>query len=172
MQVSSIQKLTTSYHPQTNLTERVNKTVKTMIASYVGQYHQTWDQWLPELINTAHQETAGRAPAELMLGRQLHGPLELILRPPTPDQAAYTLVERQNNMAEEVKLRVEVQQTRQASYYNARRKDAQFKAGDLVWIRTHPISSASSGFSAKLAPKWEGPAEVIKRMGPINYTVS
>lgn len=99
-----------------------------MIASYVGQYHQTWDQWLPELrfaINTAHQETTGRAPAELMLGRQLHGPLErLILKPPTPDQASYNLVERQKTMAEEVKHRVGVQQSRQARYYNARRKDA------------------------------------------------
>lgn len=38
-----IQKLTTSYHPQTNLTERINRTVKTMMASFVGQNHNTWD---------------------------------------------------------------------------------------------------------------------------------
>lgn len=30
-----IQKLTTSYHPQTNLTERVNRTVKTMMAAFL-----------------------------------------------------------------------------------------------------------------------------------------
>jgi len=34
-----VQKLTTSYHPQANLTERINRTVKTMIAAYVGQQH-------------------------------------------------------------------------------------------------------------------------------------
>ncbi|KAL0153434.1 hypothetical protein M9458_051272, partial [Cirrhinus mrigala] len=76
-----------------------------MIAAYVGKLHQTWDQWLPEFryaINTAQQESTGKTPAELMLGRQLLGPLErLIHRPPSPDQAAYTLVERQNVMAEE-----------------------------------------------------------------------
>ncbi|KAL7827382.1 hypothetical protein SRHO_G00331000 [Serrasalmus rhombeus] len=35
-----VQKLTTAYHPQTNLTERINRTVKTMIASYVRDKHR------------------------------------------------------------------------------------------------------------------------------------
>ncbi|KAL0146720.1 hypothetical protein M9458_058060, partial [Cirrhinus mrigala] len=58
-------------------------------------------------INTAQQESTGKTPAELMQGRQVLGPLErLIHRPPSPDQAAYSLVERQNIMAEEVKSRM------------------------------------------------------------------
>ncbi|KAL1273031.1 hypothetical protein QQF64_028893 [Cirrhinus molitorella] len=69
-----VQKLTTSYHPQANLTERINWT----------------------------QKSTGKALAELMLGRQVLGPLEsLIHHPPSPNQAAYSLVERQNVMAEE-----------------------------------------------------------------------
>lgn len=39
-----LQRLTTSYHPQANLTERINRTVKTVIAAFVGQQHQPWDQ--------------------------------------------------------------------------------------------------------------------------------
>ncbi|KAL2083767.1 hypothetical protein ACEWY4_021540 [Coilia grayii] len=171
-----VQKLTTSYHPQTNMTERFNRTIKTMIASYVGQHHNTWDQWLAEFrfaINTAQQETTGRTPAELALGRTLKGPLErLICQPPSPAQhAAYSLVERQQKMAEEVKRRVGLHQARQARYYNSRRKDAQFQQGDLVWVRSHPLSKASDKFSAKLAPKWEGPATVVRKLGPVNYRV-
>lgn len=82
---SCVQKLTTSYHPQANLTERINRTVKTMIAAYVGQQHQTWDQWLPEFryaINTAQQESTGKTPAELMLQRPATGTSET-LNPPT-----------------------------------------------------------------------------------------
>ncbi|KAK7925190.1 hypothetical protein WMY93_007500 [Mugilogobius chulae] len=129
-----VQKLTTSYHPQTNLTERFNRTIKTMIASYVGQQHTAWDQWLPEFrfaINTAQQETTGKTPAELALGRQLKGPLErLIHKPPSPDQQqTYDLVERQDKLKEEVKRRVGEHQARQAKYYNARRKEMQFKQG-------------------------------------------
>lgn len=57
------QRFTTSYHPQTNLTERSNRTIKTMIASYVGDQHQNWDQWIREFrfaINAAQHETTGR----------------------------------------------------------------------------------------------------------------
>jgi len=39
-QWGAIQKLTTAYHPQTNLTERVNRTLKVMIASYVKDNHR------------------------------------------------------------------------------------------------------------------------------------
>ncbi|KAL2086044.1 hypothetical protein ACEWY4_017103 [Coilia grayii] len=65
-----IQKLTTVYHPQTNLTERVNRTLKTMLSSYVGNQHKLWDMHLPELrfaINTAVQESTSHSPAELRL---------------------------------------------------------------------------------------------------------
>ncbi len=124
------QKLTTSYHPQTNLTERVNKTLKTMIASFVGDKHSNWDQWLPELrfaINSAHHESTGVTPAQLMLGRSLKGPLErLLYKPPSPNQAAYSLLDRQRRLADEVAHRVGMQRARQARYYNARHKDAQF----------------------------------------------
>lgn len=57
-----MQKLSTAYHPQTNMTERVNRTMKTMIASFVEQHHQCWDRWLPEFrlaINSATHETTG-----------------------------------------------------------------------------------------------------------------
>lgn len=59
-QWNEIQKLTTAAHPQTNLTERVNRTLKTMIASYIREYHRHWDKWLAEFrfaINTAWQES-------------------------------------------------------------------------------------------------------------------
>ena len=42
------QKRTSAYHPQTNLTERVNRNVKAMIASYVQEKHKSWDKYLPE----------------------------------------------------------------------------------------------------------------------------
>lgn len=62
-------------------------------------------------------------------------------------------------------------QAKQARYYNCSRKNAQFQTGNLVQIKTHPLSSSSSKFSGKLAPKWEGPAEIKSKTGPINYTV-
>ena len=168
-------KFTTSYHPQANLTERANRTIKTMIASFVGDQHNKWDQWLPEFrfaVNTALHETTGRTPAELTMGRMIYGPLERMLAsPPMPTQPAYSLLERQQAMVREVKRRVGVAQARQAKYYNARRKNAQFQPGDLVWVRAHPLSKAIDAFSSKLAPRWSGPAIVTSQTGPVNYRV-
>ena len=103
-----VQKLTTAYHPQTNLTERVNRTLKTMIASFVKDKHNTWDMWLSEFrftINSAWQESTGFTPAEIALGRKLKGPLE---RAPcrAPDESTYALLERQKRLVENVRQHV------------------------------------------------------------------
>ncbi|KAL6476435.1 hypothetical protein MHYP_G00149340 [Metynnis hypsauchen] len=170
-----IQKLTMAYHPQTNLTERVNRTMKAMIASFVGKHHQDWDRWLPEFrlaINTAVHESTGVSPATLALGRSITGPLErLIQHAPTPPMAAYNTIHNHMTLLREVERHVGMARSRQARYYNVRRRCVQFAVGDLVWIRTHPLSDASAKFSAKLAPRWKGPAKVEKQLGPNNYRV-
>jgi hypothetical protein len=39
-------KFTTPYHPQCNLTERINRNVKNVIISYVHSNHKKWDEYL------------------------------------------------------------------------------------------------------------------------------
>uniref|UniRef100_A0A3B1IYF8 Gypsy retrotransposon integrase-like protein 1 n=1 Tax=Astyanax mexicanus TaxID=7994 RepID=A0A3B1IYF8_ASTMX len=171
-----VQKLTTSYHPQTNLTERINRTLKTMVASFVQDKHRRWDQWLPEFrfaINTAWQESTGFTPAEVALGRKLKGPLERLLsQPPDPEQAAYKVIQRQQELFRQVRANVEKAQDKQAKYYNRRRKREEFSEDDLVWVRSHPLSRASTGFAAKLAEKWKGPAKIVKQLNPVNYQIT
>ena len=61
-----------SYHAQANPVERVNRTIKTMITSYLENNHRDWDLHVPELTyayNTAVQESAAWSPAFLNLGR-------------------------------------------------------------------------------------------------------
>lgn len=47
------QKITSAYHPQTNL--RINRTLKTMIASYVGDNHKRWDMHLAEFYEVPYR---------------------------------------------------------------------------------------------------------------------
>uniref|UniRef100_A0ABD2WA60 RNA-directed DNA polymerase n=1 Tax=Trichogramma kaykai TaxID=54128 RepID=A0ABD2WA60_9HYME len=64
---------TPPYWPQANPVERSNRTLKTMIASYVGADHQNWDKHLHEFrhaVNTAVQSTLKVSPAFLNMGRQ------------------------------------------------------------------------------------------------------
>ncbi|KAL7844551.1 hypothetical protein SRHO_G00230900 [Serrasalmus rhombeus] len=171
-----VQKLTTAFHPQTNLTEQVNRALKTMISSHVRNKHSLWEQWLLEFrfaINTTWQESTGSTPADVALGRKLKGPLERLLsQPPDPEQVAYELIQRPQDLLQQVRVNVEKAQNKQARYYNRCRKTETFEEGDLVWVRSHPLSRADSGFAAKLAEKCKGPAKIIKQLNPINYQIS
>ena len=57
---------------------------------------------------------------------------------------------------------------RSANYYNLRRREVNFSAGDRVWKRTFPQSNAAEYFSAKLAPKFI-PCIVTKKIGNVTY---
>lgn len=123
-------------------------------------------------INTAVHETTSVSPAVLALGRHLKGPLErLIHKSPAPSTSTYHTVHSHTLLLKEVERHVGMAKARQARYYNARCKDVHFDVGDLVWVRSHPLSKASAKFSAKFAPKWSGSVRVEKKLGPVNYRV-
>ncbi len=171
-----VQKLTTAYHPQTNLTERVNRNLKTMIASYVEEHHRHWDKWVAEFrfaINSAWHESTGFTPAEVALGRKLKGTLERALQPPPdPSRSVHPSLEHQKDLINLVKENVARAQAKQKKYYDQRHQQTLFQVGDVVWVRTHPLSKADDGFMAKLSPKWKGPAKIVQKLGPVNYQVS
>ncbi len=171
-----IQKLTTAYHPQTNLTERVNRNLKPMIASYVGEQHKHWDRWLSEFrfaINSAWHESTGFSPVEIALGCKLKGPMERALqKPPDPENPVYPTLDRQKLLIDIVRENVERAQVKQKKYYDQKHRSCEFQVGDVVWVRTHPLSKTDDGFMAKLSPKWKGPAVIKKKLGPVNHRVS
>lgn len=169
-------KLTTAYHPQTNMTERVNRTLKRMIASYVDTNHGKWDQYLPEFrfaINSAVQETTGVTPAELQIGRKLTSPMDKILKGKifSPDSPTYDVVQHLKQLKADVDENIRKAKLRQQKNYNKNRRILAFKPKQRVWVRNFPQSSAKVKFTAKLAKKWKGPYRVVRQLGPLNYQV-
>uniref|UniRef100_A0A667Z6P1 Integrase catalytic domain-containing protein n=1 Tax=Myripristis murdjan TaxID=586833 RepID=A0A667Z6P1_9TELE len=169
-------KMTTAYHPQTNLTERINRTLKTMIASYVGNNHKQWDKHLPEFrfaLNSAVNESTGVTPAELNLLRPLRGPLEAMLLPrlPPPDSLSYPKIAQLSEMQGFVEKNLHKARVRQKRNYDKNRREMEFEEKARVWLRAHPLSRADKSFAAKLAPKWQGPYRVVQKKGPVNYEV-
>lgn len=160
------QKFTTAYHPQTNFTERVNRTLKTMIASYEGLQHHHWDQQLHEFrfaLNSSVQESTGVTPAELNLNRLLRGPLDLELPPQeiAPDNSMYNNIVQLQYLKDLVAKNLYKARLRQKRNYDCIRREFSFKVNERVWMRSHPLSKAERKFSAKLAPKWQGPSELL-----------
>ncbi|CAF2181851.1 unnamed protein product, partial [Rotaria magnacalcarata] len=76
------QYLTVNYHPQSNMTERVNRTLKLLIPIYPQQQPTSWDKEIQKLayaIRTAVNEITDETPAFMMLGRDPRGPLDLLI---------------------------------------------------------------------------------------------
>ncbi|CAB0028286.1 unnamed protein product [Trichogramma brassicae] len=120
---------TPPYFPSVNR----NRTIKTMIACYVGDKHDEWDKYLPQFhyaINTIVQSTLKVSPAFLNMGRQprqaksLHREVEKwcraeLLQPSVWAERIAQLYELQ----EIVMQCVEAAYERQTKYYNKDRKE-------------------------------------------------
>lgn len=173
--------LTAPYSPQENPVERMNRVIKTMIAQYVKRDHQTWDVYLNEFryaINTAVHDTTRYTPAMLNFGRELrtpnavHGPLEELDNPGEILETSIKFrLERLAKIREDCHKNIRRAHDRQARYYNLRRREPNFKIGDHVWVRQHPLSSAAGSFTAKLAAKYEGPYEILSKVGHNIYSL-
>nr|XP_050052429.1 uncharacterized protein LOC126548327 [Dermacentor andersoni] len=73
---------TTTYHPQANPTERMNRNVKPLLAAFARQ-HRDWDACLREIgfsLRTSVNRSTGYTPAFLNFGRELPNPMDRVLR--------------------------------------------------------------------------------------------
>ena len=75
------QLFTSPYHPQENgLTERLNKTIKQIITTFVDPLHQDWDEVLPFVVhayNTSVQASTQISPFRSLYGRNPRLPPEI-----------------------------------------------------------------------------------------------
>ena len=76
---------------------------------------------------------------------------------------------------EVVKIRqnLKVAQDKQKSYADKHRMNREFIVGDHVYLRVkEKKSSLKLGSCSKLSPRFCGPFEVLKRIGPITYRLA
>ncbi|XP_027172339.1 uncharacterized protein LOC113771995 [Coffea eugenioides] len=77
-------------------------------------------------------------------------------------------IEKANEKVKLVRQRIQTAQSRQKSYADNRRKDFEFAAGDLVFLKIIPLkASLMSGKGKKLYPRFVGPYKVIQRVGNV-----
>jgi hypothetical protein len=171
-----------NYHPQVNPTERVNRVIKTMIASYVRDKHNQWDSNLGKLgaaMRSAVHEVTGYTPNFLTFGREV--PLSGKVYGTAADKRnspEFDLRERDgraSDLEELPELFSEVRSKLQAAYeknkriYDLRRRPVEYPVGGQVWKRNFALSNAAANFTAKLAPKFNGPYTVKKKVSPLVY---
>lgn len=173
-------KRTSPYHPQANITERVNQNLKMMLVAHTER-HKDWDAKLPEMAfatRTTVNRSTGLTPAQFNFGRELAFSLTNTLRSTEPraQDRNYTkfaddLRKRFTINLKEARENLDVARLQQSDQYNQGRRDLQFEVGELVLRRTHPLSDAAKGFTASLANRWDGPFRVGKKLSPLTYTL-
>ncbi len=73
---------TSPYHPQTDgLVERFNQTLKAMLTRAATEEGRDWDKLIPYLLfayREVPQASTGFSPFELLYGRAVRGPLDIL----------------------------------------------------------------------------------------------
>jgi len=176
--LSMKQLTTTPYHPQCNgLVERFNGTLKTMLKRMCAEKPKDWDRYLDPVLfayREAPQESLGFAPFELLYGRSVNGPLQILHQLWTKEQddpdvrTTYQyVVDLRNRLQETWDLahdelrRKQVCQKRQFDY---RAKPRSFTASEQVLVLL-PTSEN------KLLIQWKGPFEVLEHVGGNDYRI-
>nr|GEV08085.1 retrotransposon protein, putative, Ty3-gypsy subclass [Tanacetum cinerariifolium] len=80
------------------------------------------------------------------------------------------LVQETSENISQFKNRLKATRDRQKSYIDKRRKPLEFSVGDYVLLKVSPWKGlVRFGKKRKLAPRFVGPFEIIKKVGPLAY---
>ena len=168
------------YHPQGNSqVERFNATLLGMISAYVDKHQRNWDVYLPLLTaayRSCEHDLTNYSPNMMMLGREVHQPIELLFGEPPKDGAQE---EEPCKYVIELKERLlciyDIVREHLKKYCNRQRKDHDIKLayntyrpGDLVYMRD---STKTKGLSPKLQANWKGPCIITRKLSDLLFEV-
>ena len=175
-------KNTSNYHPQANMTERVNRNLKPMIAQYTQENPHSWDKHLSKLalsIRTSVNETTGDTPAFLNFGRDPKLPLDLLLTapnhntPPIPTPLAPEIEEYKRHLHHQLHTahhvaneHNEVRKIQQKQRYDRHTTRRSFIEGQLVWVTIPSVIK-----HGKLDPRYQGPCRITEVLTPSSFIV-
>lgn len=172
--------LTPKYSPQSNSSERVNRSILAAIRGYINENHSNWDKYLVDiqfaLVNTIHSST-GFSPHFLVYGQHLisNASKYNLLRDinQLEDNCATVLSKEDKlNLVQEVVLKkLKEAYERSQHTYNLRSRPRQLQIGQVVFVRNFVKSSSPEKFNSKLTPKFV--KGILKRaVGKVAFEVT
>ncbi|GJU00910.1 reverse transcriptase domain-containing protein [Tanacetum coccineum] len=141
--------MSTAYHPQTDgQSERTIQMLEDMLRACVIDFDGSWNIHLPLAefsYNNSYHSSIRCAPFEALYGRKSRSPVV-------------------------IRDRVKAARDRQKSCADNRRKPLEFQVGDHLMLKVSPWKGVVRfEKKGKLAPRFVGPFEIFKRIGPVAY---
>jgi hypothetical protein len=165
----------TACHPETGgQVERVNQILEDMLCSCALTFGTNWEKYLPFAefsYNNSYQSSLGMAPFEFLYGRKCRTPLNWS---ETGERQLFgpDSIKEAEEQVRIIRERLKAAQSRQKSYADHRRRELTFQVGDLVYLKVTPFKGAHRfQVKGKLAPRYIGPFQIIKRSGEVAYKV-
>lgn len=168
----------TPYHPETNgVVERMNGSLKSMLRKLMAEKPSDWDRYLPGALfayREIPQSSTGYAPFELLYGRVVKGPTQLLHHAWTGSgfddgqQIASEYVQNLKGSLEDM-VRKAQDSVQSASGKSRERQHAKaklrtLKEGSKVLVLL-PLEHA------KMLLRWRGPFTVIKKVRQNDYLI-
>ena len=172
--LGTVKTKTTPYHPRSDgLVERFNRTLLAMLAMFVSQEHDNWDDLLPFMMlayNTTVHTTTGFTPYRLVFGEECNLPGNLVHRelradPPPGDPGTYASWVQQALYESYDEVRAQQQRAthRQKRNYDSKAVARAFPIG--CWtLRYYPPARKN-----KLCSPWIGPYKIVR--APMEWVV-
>nr|XP_025640014.1 uncharacterized protein LOC112734777 [Arachis hypogaea] len=83
------------------------------------------------------------------------------------------LVQETTERIKHIREKIQTAQSRQKSYADIRRRPLEFNEGDHIFLRVTPTTGIGRALrTKKLNPRYLGPFQILKRVGPVAYQVA
>ncbi|KAG8485983.1 hypothetical protein CXB51_019307 [Gossypium anomalum] len=166
--ISQIVKL----HGTDGQSERIIQILEDMLRCCILDFSGSWERYLPLIefaYNNNFQSSIKMAPYEALYGRKCRTPLfwtEL-------SESKIFRVDLIKDAEQKVKVireSLKAASDRQKSYADLKRKNIEYQVGDKVFLKVSPWKKILRfGRKGKLSPRFIGPYEISKRVGPVAY---
>lgn len=151
---------TSVYHPQSNPAERIMRELGRIFRMYCHEKHSTWTDYVrvaEQWMNGNRHESTKFTPNELLLGKRSSRMLEQWVRFPgrreLDKEQIIILAKRNMEMAAEKRKNI----------HDHHIEPIEYKAGDLVLVKNHKLSSGVRGEIKKFFLLYTGPYRVSER---------
>ncbi|GJY03414.1 putative reverse transcriptase domain-containing protein [Tanacetum coccineum] len=167
--------MSTTYHLETDgQSERTIQTLEDMLRACVIDFGKGWERHLPLVefsYNNSYHASIKATPFEALYGRKCRSPVfwaevgDVQLTGPE-------IIHETTKKIVQIRQRLQAARDRQRSYANVRQKPLEFLVGDRVMLKVSPRKGVIRfGKRGKLNPRYTGPFKILKRVGPMAYTL-